>query len=781
MHRLSSPWNELPSHSPVVVVGSGYGGAIAASRLARAGQQVCLLERGRELRPGEYPNTAAKALSEFQLHLPPGSGDMDVGSPTGLFELHRNGDMSVITGCGLGGTSLINASVVLRPDPRVFEDERWPRALREDVTGLLEEGFAQSEVMLGARPYPHDAPPLPKMRTLARAAERLGARISRPPLAVTFEDGVNAAGVRQSACSLCGDCATGCNTGAKNTVLMNYLPDAHRHGARIFTEVAVRYVARDGDHWRIYYRPLHTGRESFDAPDLSITADRVVLAAGTMGTAEILLRSKALGLGMSKRLGKRFSANGDVMAFGYNLDSRVHAVGHGARDPSAREPVGPCISGIIDQRDTARQEDGMVIEDGVIPGAFASLMPGLLAGAAALVGEDTDDGVVDWVKERLRQVDSVVRGPDHGAVDHTQTLLVMSHDDGAGELRLEGDKVRVHWPRAGEQPSFANVDARLRRVTEALGGTFVRYPLWSKLTGNELLCTHPLGGAVMADRAEEGVVDHEGRVFLGDSGTAVHPGLYVCDGSVIPRALGTNPLLTISAVAERSCALMARREGWHIDYTPLSETPAPAEPLPVGIQFTETMHGYVSGAVDADPLEAGDPARQDAAPFRFILTVRTDDLEETLRRSHHPLRLAGTVNAQGLSPRPLMVTGGELRLMTHEDARPGGRRMVYLLHMLSEEGERYFLEGFKDVHDDPGLDLWKDTTTLFVSLHRGDGPSAPRIGRGYLRLSAAEFTRQLMTLRVTNARNTAERLEAVARFGSFFFGALYETYVRSAA
>ncbi|RJS23029.1 GMC family oxidoreductase [Corallococcus sp. H22C18031201] len=781
MQKVSSPWNELEPHYPVVVVGSGYGGAITASRLSRAGQQVCVLERGKELRPGDYPTTASQALSEFQLHLPPGSGDMDVGSPTGMFELHRNGDLSVITGCGLGGTSLINANVVLRPDPRVFEDVKWPTAVRADVSGLLEDGFHHAEQMLRPTPYPHDAPALPKLRTLARSAEHLGGRLVRPPLAVTFEEGVNPAGVRQSACNLCGDCSTGCNTGAKNTVLMNYLPDAQRHGARIFTEVAVRYIAREGERWRIYYRPLNAGREKFGAPDLSLTADRVVLSAGTMGTAEILLRSHALGLSMSKRLGQHFSANGDVMGFGYNLDERVHAVGHGARDPATREPVGPCIAGIIDQRDTVRQEDGMVIEDGVIPGAFASLMPGLLAGVAALVGEDTDSGMVDWVKERLRQVDSLVRGADHGAVENTQTLLVMSHDDGSGELRLEGDKVRVHWPRLGEQPVFTRVDERLRRATEALGGTFVRYPLWSKLTGNELLCTHPLGGCVMADRAEEGVVDHEGRLFSGDSGVGVHEGLYVCDGSVIPRSLGTNPLLTISAVAERACALMARRNGWHIDYTPLAEAPAPAKDVPVGVQFTETMHGYVSPAITADYREAGDPQRADAAPFRFILTVRTDDLDATLREPRHALRLAGTVSAPGLDSRPLMVTGGELQLMTREDARPGGRRMVYLLHLQSEAGARYYLQGFKDVHDDPGLDLWSDTTTLFVSLHRGEGPSAPCIGRGYLRLTAEEFARQLTTLRVTNARDTSQRLAAVARFGSFFFGALYETYVRVAA
>ncbi|NRD47062.1 GMC family oxidoreductase N-terminal domain-containing protein [Corallococcus exiguus] len=781
MRRLSSPWSELASHYPVVVVGSGYGGGITASRLSRAGQQVCVLERGREMHPGEMPRTPAQAVAEFQLHCAPGQGDLDVGSPTGLIEVHRNGDVSVIDGCGLGGTSLINAGVTMRPDPRVFEDPRWPQALRADVHGLLEDGFAHAELMLRPLPYPEDHPPLQKLKTFGISAEKLGGRLMRPPVAVTFEAGVNAAGVRQPGCSLCGDCATGCNTGAKNTVLMNYLPDAHAHGARIFTEVSVRAVVPDGTKWRVYYRPLNTGRERFDAPDAWLTADRVVLAAGTMGTAEILLRSRELGLPVSSKLGHRFSSNGDVLAFGYNLDMRVHGVGHGEQNHETRDPVGPCIAGVIDQRDTARLDEGMIIEEGVIPGALASLMPAALAGAAALVGEDTDEGILDWVQERLRQADSFVRGPDHGAVEHTQTLMVMSHDEGKGELRLEHDRVRLHWPDAGRDPQLTRIEERLRRATAALGGTFVRYPLWSEAFGKELLCTHPLGGCVMAERAEDGVVDHEGRVFSGASGHAVHEGLYVSDGSVVPRSLGINPLLTISAVAERACALMARRHGWTIDYAPLPEASAPQAPGPVGVRFTETMHGFLSGDVKAPHLEAGDPERDDATPLRFVLTVTAEDLNATLRDERHPLKLMGTVTAPVLSSRPLVVTRGELRLMTREHARPGGQRMEYLLHLLSEAGEPYYLEGYKDLYDDPGLDLWKDTTTLFVSLHRGDGPEAPCMGRGFLRLSAEEFARQLTTLRVLNARDSVQRAEALARFGGFFFGALWDTYVRRVA
>src|SRR6476661_7945493 len=112
MPRLSSPISGLESHYEVVVIGSGYGGAIAASRLARAGRQVCLLERGKELQPGEYPDTFPEACDEIQIDSPLGH----VGSPTGLYDMRVNEDLNVILGCGLGGTSLVNANVSLRAD-----------------------------------------------------------------------------------------------------------------------------------------------------------------------------------------------------------------------------------------------------------------------------------------------------------------------------------------------------------------------------------------------------------------------------------------------------------------------------------------------------------------------------------------------------------------------------------------------------------------------------------------------------------------------------------------
>src|SRR5688500_10586656 len=120
MARLSSSIARLKPHYPVVVIGSGYGGGVMAARLARAGQLVCVLERGRELQPGDYPDSPGGVLREIQLDTPAGH----FFSPTGLYDFRVNDEINVFLGCGLGGTSLINANVSAHPDARVFR-EGW--------------------------------------------------------------------------------------------------------------------------------------------------------------------------------------------------------------------------------------------------------------------------------------------------------------------------------------------------------------------------------------------------------------------------------------------------------------------------------------------------------------------------------------------------------------------------------------------------------------------------------------------------------------------------------
>ena len=191
--RLAFPFENLGSHYDAVVVGSGYGASIAASRLARAGQRVCVLERGREFQPGEYPDTTVEAAAQFQMDNEHGH----FGSKTGLFDFRANKDIGVFLGCGLGGTSLVNAGVVLPAEPRVLADPVWPQALRDDADGMR-DGYARAAEMLKPSSYPDDFPPLEKLAALEQAGDHLGERFYRPPINVNYEpDGVNHVGVYQ--------------------------------------------------------------------------------------------------------------------------------------------------------------------------------------------------------------------------------------------------------------------------------------------------------------------------------------------------------------------------------------------------------------------------------------------------------------------------------------------------------------------------------------------------------------------------------------------------------
>ena len=240
-------------HYDVIVVGSGYGGAIAACRAARCGQSVCLLERGRELLPGHFPETfedAAKMTKvKRQGHDYSGDGDE-------LFDLILTDEASILKGCGLGGSSLINAGVWMQPITDVFSDRAWPRDFRLDLTALA-QGGAAAEAMLRPAPYPKDPKRHHRLRDAAKTLQKgvtdiedldemfkhledkeLNDFIYKAPLCVNFGTSpVNHIGVAQPECNGCGNCIGGCNTGAKNTLNMNYIADAKYHGAQIFVGV----------------------------------------------------------------------------------------------------------------------------------------------------------------------------------------------------------------------------------------------------------------------------------------------------------------------------------------------------------------------------------------------------------------------------------------------------------------------------------------------------------------------------------------------------------------
>lgn len=825
MARIASPIEQLKTHYTVVVVGSGYGGGITASRMARSVASdnqditVCVLERGKEflsgdldqddilIKPGEYPDTEFEALREVQVDLP----QFHSGSRTGLFDLRMNKEINVFIGCGLGGTSLVNANVCIEAEEAVFKAPEWPEEIRtEEGLKELRAGYELAREMLRPTEYqyktnPDKFPPIAKLIALEKSADYLGAEFYPPPINVNFEKlakDTNHVGVEQHPCVGCGDCMSGCNYRAKNTVLMNYLPDARNNGAEIFTEVSVRYIERKDNRWLVHYQLLHTGREKFDAPTMFVSADIVVLSAGTLGSTEILLRSKLNGLSLSSRVGENFSGNGDVLAFGYNCDEEINGVGFGHRPPQGRQKVGPCITGVIDMRKQHQLADSMVLEEGSIAGAFAALLPKLFAAARAVLGKDTDEGLEDRFQEFKREAESLAFGAYRGAVRNTQTMLAMSHDDARGRLFLEDDRLRISWPEVSAQPNFARVNERIKQATTALGGTYLKNPLSNQLMGQDLITVHPLGGCIMAANAEAGAVNHKGQVFAGAQGTDVYENLYVSDGSVIPRALGVNPLLTISAVAERCCALMAKDRNWEIDYQLTRRELSKSAPSKIGIRFSESMRGYFSTEVTDDTDEAfqrgADRGRMEGSPFQFILTIISDDLERTVSDVNYASPIIGTVTAPALSPEPLTVTHGEfnyflegsdgpisegllrrlLRFLGFSGSKDSAenKRMQYKMRLTAGDGKSYYFHGFKIIHNDPGPDCWSDATTLYITIYQGDNMLGKVIGKGILSIPLASFMRQMTTMQVTNARGLAERWDAMLRFGRFFGGHLIDTY-----
>ncbi len=771
MTYIATPIDRMSEQYDVIVVGSGYGGAINASRLARAGLKVCLLERGDERQPGDFPEGPLEAMREVQMDF----ANRRMGTSNALYDFHINPDISVLVGCGLGGTSLINANVAIMPDERVWLDPKWPDAIRADRETRIATGVAHAQEMLRPISFPSHVAQPHKLQAMARSAKHMNAPIFQPPITVSFEGGINHVGVEQHGCNNCGNCVGGCNIGAKNTLLMNYLPDAHNHGAEIFTGCSVRRLERKGKRWLVRFDVSGSEMRKFGASSMFVAAETVILAAGSLGSTEILLRSREAGLSLSEKLGHSFTGNGDVLGFAYNADQPIHGIGVGSHRLGG---PGPCITSLIDLRGTEKLEDGMIIEEGVIPSTLAPMLASSLFMAARMLGKHGDATTQEFAEEKMREMKALIPGISTGAVANTQTFLVMAHDDSCGKIALVNDRVRINWPDCGKQSIFERINAELLRATEALGATYIKNPTWTDRLGKNLVTVHPLGGCGMGETAEHGVVDDRGRVFAGTSGSQVHEGLYVSDGSVMPRSLGVNPFLTISALAERTAALIAEERGATTNYDLPSAPRTAITARRVGIEFTETMRGFVALGNDvvADYRAAAKTGEAEGSPLDFTATITTDDLNEMLRNPRHQAYLHGTVTARALSPRPIRVTHGTFELLTQDPDDARARRMTYRMPMTTEGGHHFFLHGFKHVRDDKGLDLWPDTSTLFVTLHEGLDDKGPVVGRGVLRILPKDFATQMRTFKITNAGSLVRRLKAAADFGRFFAGALYDTY-----
>ena len=546
MQKLSLPTKNIQSKYDVVIVGSGYGGGVAASRLARCGKRVCVLERGREFLPGDFPNRFPDLKKELHVS----GGKLEIGHSTGLFDFRFGEDIHVLLGCGLGGGSLINAGVAMRPESAIFSGNNWPKELQVD--NALNTGFERAQFMLSPQCCP-DAEGLAKFSVLQKAAQGLGEKAVAAPVTINFHDGVNSSEVFQKGCTLCGDCCSGCNVGAKTTVASTYLSQACKFGAEIFTQTDVKFLTKGDGVWNIVMM-CPCDEDPKKLVEKSVQCDVAILSAGTLGSTEILLRSKEKGLSLSDQIGEKFSANADVVSFGYDGDQNVNAIGKGHPFKVDGEPVGPFVSGMIKIQTGVRNKiDGspteIVIQDGSLPSSAAPLLPMFFVPNGRILGS----------------LQSLIKGVYQGPLSRTQTYFVVSQDDAAGKIVLKNGRAKVVWPDIAKQAIYQEIENRLKKAAAETGSRYVKSPLDNTMMGGTPASTHPLGGCAMGNDKTEGVVNHKGQVFetVQESGlNSVHDGLYVCDGSVIPGSLGVNPLLTITALGEHIISLLIRDYGW---------------------------------------------------------------------------------------------------------------------------------------------------------------------------------------------------------------------------
>ncbi len=571
----------------------------------------------------------------------------------------------------------------------------------------------------------------------------------------------------------------GCRVGAKNTLAQNYLRVAKRHHAEIVTQTEVRFVLpHPAGGWEIHARahPLGGGPPT----DHVVRAAAVVIAAGALGSTAILLRSRVRGLRLGRRVGHHFGGNADRAGYGYNNDTFIGAIGRrdAVRHP---RPVGPTIASMTLHTDQRGRQ--FLIQEGAVPSPLVLPTRVLLAAAAATRGEDTDAGAADAAREALRIARDAFALGDEGALAHTMLMLAMGDDDADGRVILDSREApRVVWGGLADKPIFRAMDAEMRAQVAALGGTWVSNPNPLRGFGGPPMTVHPLGGVPMGDDVDAGVVDHLGRVFDPDGG--VLSGLYVVDGSAVPTSLRVNPMLTIAALAERVAEA--------VDPASVGPAPGPAAaravpPAPVGLSFTETMTGWF----DAQTTHLGDTraflerdrevrlARRSSgrvpAPVSFRLTITVDDLDTFLADRAHLASAEGHVDGPWGQKR--LVEQASFNLLV-DAAEPDTKKTHYVLCFRDEDGVPLRLEGEKRVHDDDGHDSFADATTLFVTVREGFAPGGAVKGQGVMHIEGPDLLRQLTTFRAHRAPTFEASVTALSRFGAFFFGNLWEPFVR---
>lgn len=551
--RLSNDIRDLfltgrksPSQVPfaVVVIGSGYGASIAAAKLSqqlRNDQRICILERGKEWVPGTFPDTFANVSGLSRANIA-GPTKGQVTQPLGLFNVMFNDEVNILSGSGLGGGSLINASIALQPDAEVFQQAKWPEALRDMETLQPYYRSVANNLSLVRTPFDQT----PKVRVRRLAAERLNRDprfYDRSNVSVMYDyrhldqNLRNRQGMIQRPCTLCGDCINGCNVGSKNTLAMNYLPVAKHNGTEMYTQVEVKSIRKMDGYYQINYEYVDDRHNKVTRHAGSINSKIVVLGAGSPASAGILLESQSPNMQFSPFLGRGWSSNGDTIGFVTGLPRGTNIGGHGAYATDKR-PVGVTVQSSLHYYKEQELKKRLLIQDAAIPRGVSNLFTALLADPS---------------------------------LDKSMVMLGMGHDTAEGRMVKKAGRWQVKWEGLKDSPYRKMVFGEFERLAAAHGGKYKRL----KAFGDNLVTVHPLGGCGMSDDPFYGTTNHLGEVYDGRHGgyegnnsacgpnsAAVHQGLYVADGSVMSTALGVNPYMTIGAMSERIVQHIVMNPAW---------------------------------------------------------------------------------------------------------------------------------------------------------------------------------------------------------------------------
>jgi cholesterol oxidase len=435
--------------------------------------------------------------------------------------------------------------VLVDARPELF-DEGWPPQISYEE---LRPHYARVEQMLKPRPVPENQLTA-RFKLVQRAAAATGhhTRFRPMPVAVTFDDTwaygadeafglersrpwINEHGRAQGTCVHCGNCYLGCQVNARNTLDLNYLARAESLGADVRPLHMVRAIAPNGDGYRVHFNRiadngLHPG---------SVSARRVVVSAGSLGSTELLLRCRDQFRTLpdvSRALGHRWSANGDFMTISI-------------QDRPVEPNRGPTITAALDFLDGTVGGHRFFVQDGGFPDYFRTVMESKVGFELKNIGFNA---MVFGLALVLRR---------QGALANMMPWFGQGCDAADGQLYLGRrlmkpwqTRLKLKWNCRASQATIDAMFAMHCQLAAATGGRPLPPLAWTLF--KSLVTPHPLGGCAMAAATEQGVVDHAGQVFG-------YPNLYVADGSVIPKAIGLNPSKTIAAVSERIAALMVQR------------------------------------------------------------------------------------------------------------------------------------------------------------------------------------------------------------------------------